>query len=108
MIGLGRRSVPRGISANINPKSTQHHLVRKTYVNKKTHTHTHTQKKRQQHGEVFIPFGTMSDLFRNVGFWQKFQKIRQNFRHKLLVFFAIFGGVMRTAAKNRKKCLVET
>ena len=24
-----------------------------------------------------------------------------------LAFFSIFGGVLRTAAKNRKKCLIE-
>ena len=52
-----------------------------------------------------IKLGIFSD------FWRRAAHRRQKSKKMLnenLAFFPIFGGVLRTAAKNRKKCLMET
>ena len=44
-------------------------------------------------------------------FWRRATLCRQKSKKMLnetLAFFSMFGGVLRTAAKNRKKCLMKT
>ena len=44
-------------------------------------------------------------------FWRRAAHLRQKSKKVInenLAFFPIFGGVLRTAAKNRKKCLMKT
>ena len=71
----------------------------------------------------------MDDAKKNFEVWEAAtavtlvqRKINDNFNEKInekqipkkltkklnLAFFSIFGGVLRTAAKNRKKCLMKT
>ena len=61
---------------------------------------SHSKKKLTDN--LTIKLGIFSD------FWRRAAHRRQKSKKMLnenLAFFPIFGGVLRTAAKNRKKCL---
>ena len=62
------------------------------------------RKRKQKRNELTNVFRMFSD------FWRRATRCRQKSKKMLnetVAFFPIFCGVLRTAAKNRKKCLMK-